>query len=153
MLPRVITLYITSLRDAVGLGWLAPSLAFLAQYWFHPSGACESLPQVLVFMRFRVPVEIRLAARALFGAAADRLSDDDTICLVEYWQHELCECPFKVYERWSLSPYCSALSVTRCRKIICLRGSRAAYGGQRGRQEVRCFRQGPHLAFFQIIYT
>ena len=35
-------------------------------------------------MRFRVPVEIRLATRALFGAAADRLSDDDTIGLVEY---------------------------------------------------------------------
>ena len=56
--PEVITFYITSLWDAVGLGWLALSLSFLAQYWFHPSGACESLPQVLVFMRFRVTVEI-----------------------------------------------------------------------------------------------
>ena len=114
---QVITFYITSLRDAVGLGWLAPSLLFLAQYWFHPSGACESLPRVLVLMRFRGTVEIRLAARALFGAAADRLSDDDTIGLVEYWRHE-CECPPKVYLRRTHSPYCSRLSSTRCRKAI-----------------------------------
>ncbi|KAF8575607.1 hypothetical protein K439DRAFT_1398053 [Ramaria rubella] len=67
----VIAFYVTSLQDAIGPAWQAPSLSSLARYWFHPSS------------------DLRLAARTLFGAAADRLSDEDAIHLVEHWQHEL----------------------------------------------------------------
>ena len=146
---RVITFYITSLRAAVGLGWLAPSLLFLAQYWFHPSGACETLPQVLVFMWFRVTVEIRLAARASFGAAAARLSDEDTIGLVEYWQHE-CECPPKVYLRRTHSPYRSTTGLqpdAESNLTTPTRLSRCFLRVAWPPKGTRCFRQGPHLAY------
>ncbi|KAF8501955.1 WD40 repeat-like protein [Hysterangium stoloniferum] len=68
---EIITFYVTSLPDIVGSLWQPPSLSLLARYWFHSS------------------VDLRLAARALFGTAAARLSDENTIHLVEYWQHEL----------------------------------------------------------------
>ncbi|KAF8515288.1 hypothetical protein JB92DRAFT_3142882 [Gautieria morchelliformis] len=68
---QVITFYVAVLPDAVGSSWQAPSLSFLARYWLHTAS------------------DLRLAARALFGATANRLSDEDTIALVEFWQHEL----------------------------------------------------------------
>ena len=109
--------YIVAGRSRVGVAGPESIISGAILVSFYPSGACESLPQVLVFMRFGVTVKIRPAARALFGEAADRLSVDDTIGLVEYWQHE-CECPPKVSLRRFHSPYCSSLSPTRCRKAI-----------------------------------
>ena len=37
---QVITFYIATLPDVVGRSWQAPSLSYLARYWFH--GFCKS---------------------------------------------------------------------------------------------------------------
>ncbi|KIJ54513.1 hypothetical protein M422DRAFT_220784 [Sphaerobolus stellatus SS14] len=68
---QIVTFYVAALPDTVGHSWQPPSLSFLARYWLHSSS------------------DVRLAARALFGSAAGRLSDEDTIRIVEYWQHKL----------------------------------------------------------------
>lgn len=79
----VITFYATSLSHSVGRAYIPPSLSFLARWWFDVSG------------------ELRLAARTLFDAGVAGLTDEETISLVERWQHSL---PFLLPESERRSP-------------------------------------------------
>jgi hypothetical protein len=84
----VIAFYVASLPDVVGHSWRSPSLPFLARYWLHPAGKELSFDLAIYLANpSYLLAEIRLAARAIFGAAAGRLSDEETIHFVEYWQH------------------------------------------------------------------
>ncbi|KAH7909671.1 WD40-repeat-containing domain protein [Hygrophoropsis aurantiaca] len=67
----VITFYATSLADVVGSSYMPPDLVYLAQRWFDSSN------------------EIRQAARILFDAGVVRLPDEESIALVDAWQHYL----------------------------------------------------------------
>ncbi|KAI0053216.1 WD40 repeat-like protein [Auriscalpium vulgare] len=67
----VIAFYATSLPHAIGDPYVAPSLPFLAKWWFDTSG------------------ELRAAARTLFDAGVAGLSPEATIAMVEHWQHQL----------------------------------------------------------------
>ncbi|KAG2359683.1 hypothetical protein BDR07DRAFT_1487951 [Suillus spraguei] len=67
----VITFYCTSLAHAVGASYQAPDVAYLATQWFDSSN------------------DIRQAAKALFDAGIVRLSDEESIALVDAWQHHL----------------------------------------------------------------
>ncbi|KAH8982187.1 hypothetical protein EDB86DRAFT_2812394 [Lactarius hatsudake] len=79
----VITFYATSLPHSVGRAYIPPSLSFLARWWFDVSG------------------ELRLAARTLFDAGVASLTDEETISLVERWQHSL---PFLLPDSERRSP-------------------------------------------------
>ncbi|KAH9990289.1 hypothetical protein BJV77DRAFT_1013521 [Russula vinacea] len=67
----VIAFYATSLSHTVGRGYVPPSLSSLARWWFDVSS------------------ELRLAARTLFDAGVAGLTDEETISLVDRWQHSL----------------------------------------------------------------
>ncbi|KAI0265617.1 hypothetical protein BC834DRAFT_824867 [Gloeopeniophorella convolvens] len=73
----IITFYATSLSHTVGKAYAPPSLPFLAKWWFDVTG------------------ELRLAARTLFDAGVAGLTDEETVSLVERWQHSL---PFLLSE-------------------------------------------------------
>lgn len=79
----VITFYATSLSHLVGRAYKPPSLPFLARWWFDVSS------------------ELRLAARTLFDAGVAGLTDEETISLVERWQHSL---PFLLPDSERRSP-------------------------------------------------
>ncbi|KAF8260917.1 hypothetical protein EI94DRAFT_1747183 [Lactarius quietus] len=79
----VITFYATSLSHSVGKAYIPPSLPFLARWWFDVSS------------------ELRLAARTLFDAGVANLTDEETISLVERWQHSL---PFLLPDSERRSP-------------------------------------------------
>ncbi|VDB82793.1 unnamed protein product [Peniophora sp. CBMAI 1063] len=70
-MSKVITFYTLHVGSAVGTGYKPPSLAYLARWWFNRS------------------VDVRGAARALFDAAINNLSLEDTVSLVDSWQHHL----------------------------------------------------------------
>ncbi|KAH7928777.1 hypothetical protein BV22DRAFT_1058262 [Leucogyrophana mollusca] len=67
----VITFYVASLAHVVGPSYKPPDLAYLARQWFGSSN------------------EMRQAARVLFDAGVVRLSDEESIALVDAWQHHL----------------------------------------------------------------
>ncbi|KAG1836125.1 hypothetical protein DFJ58DRAFT_735218 [Suillus subalutaceus] len=67
----VITFYSTSLAHVVGASYQAPDVAYLATQWFDSSN------------------DIRQAAKTLFEAGIVRLSDEESIALVDAWQHHL----------------------------------------------------------------
>lgn len=67
----VITFYSTSLAHVVGVSYQAPDVAYLATQWFDSSN------------------DVRQAAKALFDAGIVRLSDEESIALVDAWQHHL----------------------------------------------------------------
>ncbi|KIJ60314.1 hypothetical protein HYDPIDRAFT_177510 [Hydnomerulius pinastri MD-312] len=67
----VITFYATSLASVVGPHFKAPDVVHLARQWFESSN------------------ELRQAARTLFDAGVARLSDEESIALVDAWQHHL----------------------------------------------------------------
>ncbi|TFY66090.1 hypothetical protein EVG20_g5003 [Dentipellis fragilis] len=66
-----IAFYSTALALAVGNSYRPPSLSFLARWWFESS------------------VEIRAAARTLFDAGVANMTTEETMSLVEQWQHHL----------------------------------------------------------------
>lgn len=83
----VITFYATSLVQVVGNSYQSPSLAFLAWHWFRCSS--QSLVTfILLFIETVIVDELRQGARILFDAGIARLSDEETIVLVEQWQHD-----------------------------------------------------------------
>ncbi|KAF9220526.1 WD40 repeat-like protein [Gyrodon lividus] len=67
----VITFYATSLATVVGPHFKAPGVVHLARQWFDSSN------------------ETRHAARILFDAGVVRLSDEESVALVDAWQHHL----------------------------------------------------------------
>lgn len=67
----VITFYCTSLAHVVGASYQAPDVAYLATQWFDSSN------------------DVRQAAKTLFDAGIVRLSDEESIALVDAWQHHL----------------------------------------------------------------
>ncbi|KAH7885158.1 hypothetical protein F5I97DRAFT_1937434 [Phlebopus sp. FC_14] len=67
----VIAFYATSLATAVGPFFKSPDLVYLCRQWFECSN------------------ELRQAARILFDAGVVRLSDEESIALVDAWQHHL----------------------------------------------------------------
>ncbi len=85
----VIVFYATSLSHVVGKAYIPPSLSFLARWWFDVS----STSLLMMFLPLpsahlcRLIGELRLAARTLFDAGVASLTDEETICLVERWQH------------------------------------------------------------------
>lgn len=85
----VITFYATSLAEAVGASFQAPSLAYLARHWFESTSQSSFKYSVYVLISNAVSAaELRQAARILFDAGIARLSDEETIVLVEQWQHD-----------------------------------------------------------------
>ncbi|KAI0320952.1 hypothetical protein OF83DRAFT_1102148 [Amylostereum chailletii] len=68
---KVINFYASSLGHLIGERYRAPSLAYLARWWFDTS------------------FEVRSAARTLFDAGVASLSLEETISLVDRWQHRL----------------------------------------------------------------
>ncbi|KAG1810892.1 uncharacterized protein BJ212DRAFT_1484021 [Suillus subaureus] len=67
----IITFYSTSLAHVVGASYQAPDVAYLATQWFDSSN------------------DVRQAAKTLFDAGIVRLSDEESIALVDAWQHHL----------------------------------------------------------------
>ncbi|KAG1739452.1 uncharacterized protein EDB91DRAFT_1135335 [Suillus paluster] len=67
----VFTFYSTSLAHVVGASYQAPDVAYLATQWFDSSN------------------DVRQAAKTLFDAGIVRLSDEESIALVDAWQHHL----------------------------------------------------------------
>lgn len=67
----VVTFYATSLAHVVGASYQAPDVAYLATQWFDSSN------------------DVRQAAKTLFDAGIVRLSDEESIALVDAWQHHL----------------------------------------------------------------
>lgn len=68
----MMTFYVASLPEAIGPSYQSPSLTFLAKYYLRSSVQ-----------------EVRSAARLLFDAGVARLSNDDTILIVEKWKEYL----------------------------------------------------------------
>lgn len=67
----VITFYSTSLAHIVGASYQPPDVAYLATQWFDSSN------------------DVRQAAKTLFDVGIARLSDEESIALVDAWQHHL----------------------------------------------------------------
>ncbi|OJA15937.1 hypothetical protein AZE42_02647 [Rhizopogon vesiculosus] len=67
----VITFYSTSLAHVVGASYRAPDVTYLATMWFNSTN------------------DVRQAAKTLFDAGIVRLSDEESIDLVDAWQHHL----------------------------------------------------------------
>ncbi|KAH9983707.1 hypothetical protein BJV74DRAFT_849553 [Russula compacta] len=82
----VINFYAKSLSHTVGRGYVPPSLSSLARWWFDVSS------------------ELRLAARTLFDAGVAGLTKEETISLVDRWQHSL---PFLLPDSERRSPVAS----------------------------------------------
>ncbi|KAG2752664.1 hypothetical protein P692DRAFT_20951730 [Suillus brevipes Sb2] len=67
----ITSFYATSLAHVVGASYQAPDVAYLATQWFDSSN------------------DVRQAAKTLFDAGIVRLSDEESITLVDAWQHHL----------------------------------------------------------------
>ncbi|KZT12183.1 WD40 repeat-like protein [Laetiporus sulphureus 93-53] len=65
----VMTSYATSLAEAVGTSYQSPSLSFLTRQWLQS-----------------IVLEIRNASRSLFDIGVARLTDEEAVQAVEYWQ-------------------------------------------------------------------
>ncbi|KAI0298119.1 hypothetical protein B0F90DRAFT_1818820 [Multifurca ochricompacta] len=86
----VITFYATSLPYTVGKAYVPPSLSFLAKWWFDVSstGVLYYLSLLSIYGG-AFTAELRLATRTLFDAGVAGLTDEETISMVERWQHSL----------------------------------------------------------------
>ncbi|KAG2127039.1 hypothetical protein BD769DRAFT_1460808 [Suillus cothurnatus] len=100
----VITFYSTSLAQVVGASYQAPDIAYLATQWFDSSN------------------DVQQAAKTLFDAGIVRLSDEESIALVDAWQHHqesaksslaLFICGYMAAEKYSLLSTSSLVDISK----------------------------------------
>lgn len=86
----VVAFYATSLSHAAGRGYVSPNLSSLARWWFDVSSMTHYIisPFGPIYLAGGVFAgELRFAARTLFDAGVASLTDEETVSLVERWQH------------------------------------------------------------------
>jgi hypothetical protein len=71
----------------VGASYQAPDVAYLATMWFNSSSGSANYCQGDLIERFYLADDVRQAAKTLFDAGIVRLSDEESIALVDAWQH------------------------------------------------------------------
>ena len=86
----IIAFYAKSLSHAVGRKYVPPGLSSLTRWWLDVS----SMTHYIIFCSVQIYLagdiftgELRFAARTLFDAGVAGLTDEETISMVNRWQH------------------------------------------------------------------
>ena len=71
----------------MGTSYQAPDVAYLATKWFNSSSESSTIVKGAQIQPFNLADDVRQAAKTLFDAGIVRLSDEESIALVDAWQH------------------------------------------------------------------